>query len=702
MLNLLNKTHSMIFYKIAALIFCLFMTVRLSAQDSLSISADTLGMVEVTAKKIQRRSTGTYLIVTNKIRNKYHNALGMLREFPSVQYNPINEQIKINGQSNIAFQINGVDKSPEDIKNIPLNAIKGIEISHQVEARYVVEGIRYVVNIALKEDYAGFDLFAQNFLIVSPTGNNGNDYVACEQPSLNMQYRNSKWDVNATTVYGRFDWNYPILLEKEYDNKKMQSIHYSPSNPNQFTTRDEFAYRIAADYRINHNNVLSVNALYNPTRYREKTNYVFESDLGNEIVEESESDTKEQNVKLSLSYKSKFLENWSLGIYSGLNYVFYDNIYSTDSSTSLFEQNKKYFYSKFSTQYTGINKCKVEFGATYVSNIYKTTQLQTPTTIHSNRYNIFAFGTYHPTDTWTIRVGLSGNGVYSEDEKRFYLQPTLNLSYTAPNEEFSFDLKYVNSPNYPKLYQLSNATYKIDQVLVHQGNPNLKPQTNLHRIACGLYLHGITLQTEMEYNRNGISSFYYQNKEGECILSYENAHSFSNATSVSYSFDLSSRFNVEASIGLCHNFVKNKNLPTKSKTKLIGNTSVNYYDEKRSFVVSLEYSKDKTPLCFLQGIKESGQDIFHLTIQKLWLKGRLRGQFIYVLPIHWGLSSWQHEYVDAGFYKTRQSLNLRTYDNMLLFRLSYQIHKGKKTRMLIDSGIYDNEAKIGRNLIGHE
>lgn len=691
-------------HKSLVFIVSLLMSKSLYAQDSVSVPIDTLGVVEVKSKRIQQRNTGSYLIVTNKIRNKHFNALSMLKEFPSVRYNPINEQIKINGTSGIAFQINGLDKSSEEIKNIPVNAIKGVEIINQVDGLHLVEGVRYVVNIILKEDYHGFDLFARNFLIMSPAGNNGKDIVACEQPSLSMQYRSSRWDVNATAVYGRFDWNYPVLAVKEYDNKIMKSLDYSPSNPNQLTTRNEFAYRIAADYRINNNNIISFNALYNPFKYREKTVNYFKNDNGDDIgiLEDIESDTKEHNIKISLGYKTNFFDNWSLGVYSGLNYVFKDNMNCADGTTSVYEQSKKYSFSKLNTQYTGIKKCKLEFGATYISNFYKTSQSLISAKIHSNRYNIYAFGTYNPSDSWCLRVGLAGIGIHSANEKRFNFQPTIKLNFTSPNENLKFDFGYVNTPNYPKLYQLSEATYKTDRVITHQGNPNLKAQTSLHQFSGTIAFHDIALHSEIEYNRNGISNYYYQNSNGNYILSYENARFFSNSTILSYSLDLSSKFNLEAGIGFCHNSVSNNNFHKKSKTRLIGNAVLNYYNEKKAFSVSLEYSKDKQSMCLLQGIKETGQDLCNLTIQKVWLKGRLRGQFIYALPIHWGLSSWQHEQVDAGFYKTKQSLNLKTYDNMFFLRLSYQIHKGKKTRILTDSGIYDDETKQGRNLIGHE
>lgn len=88
------------------------------------------------------------------------------------------------------------------------------------------------------------------------------------------------------------------------------------------------------------------------------------------------------------------------------------------------------------------------------------------------------------------------------------------------------------------------------------------------------------------------------------------------------------------------------------------------------------------------------------TLQKSWLSGRLRTQLIYVLPVHWGLSASQREHIDTDFYKMKQNLDLHTYDNILFLRLSFQLHKGQKTKRIADTGIYDDESKPGRDLIG--
>ena len=696
-----------VFRIILILLFFLIQSNAFS-QENDSVFSDTLGVAEVTVKRIQRGSTVSSLVVSNKIRNKYFNALAMLKEFSIVRYNSINEQVTINGASQIAYQIDGQDKSLEDVKNLPLNAIKRVEICHQVDGIHVAEGIRYVVNIVLKEDYKGLDLSARNFLIVSPAGNNGNDFVACEQPGLAMEIRNNRWDINVGAGYGRFDWNFPIVIEKEYNGTTWQSSHVTPRHPNQYTTRNSFFSQLAVDYKINENNFLSLNALYAPSSYDERTKLVYSNLLNRELseTEENLSETKENDLKFNLNYRGQIQNNWSLGLNTGFNYAFYDNAYSfTDlekTATSSFEQRKRYFYSKIFAQYTGFNRLKLDLGAIYTYNSYKTQQTLSTARINSNRYNVFAFATYNVSDNCSMRAGLSSIGVNSDDERHFNLQPNFNLNYTSPNEEIVLDLEYTMAPNYPKMYQLSDAGYKLDQVITHRGNPNLKPLTSSHQFLGGITCWGITLQSGFEYNKNGISNFYYQNEKNESFLSYQNARIFNNSTMLSYSLDLSSKFSIDAELGFHYSLIDSRNFPKKHKANLLGNLALNYYNEQKALGVSLEYSKNKQTSCTLQGQRDENQDLFSLTLQKVWMDGRLRCQFEYVLPIHCGLITWQREYVDAGFYKMKQSFDMGTYDNMCFIRLSYRFHKGKSTTRVADTGIYDDETKARRKSIGSE
>lgn len=683
--------------------------------DTLGITmSDTLGTAVVTARRIQRDARGTTLMVTNKLRGKHHNALSMLREVPGIRYNPTSEEIKINGSSSIAYQVNGVDKTAEEIRTTPVDAIQAIEVLHEVDGKHLAEGVRYVVNVKLKESYTGLDLFAQNFLIASPSGDNGDDVVACEQPKLSMRYKGRKLNVNATAGYGDFDWNFAQTTEKAYGEKSLCSAPYSPQHPNQETERNEWGARVAADYVFGSNNLLSLTAFYSPSRSKESTHnaYFSEGSTTPFATEHTASDVKENNLKLNVNYRGGKPEAWTYELNTGLNFINSDNTRSyfdgLDCSLSPFEQNKRYAYGKVGTQYHGIDKWVLDFGGMYTYNNYATLTPET-NQLNTHRYNVYGYASYKPTSCWNIHAGLTGAGLYSPSrpeagqkaESRFLLQPTLSASYVAKNQMVAFDLKYSLAPTYPKLYQLYEAAYKVDEVVTHLGNPALRQLSSAHSLTGVLTLLGaLQLQTELAYNRNGVFSYYTPKADGGVLLSYANARTLTSASALGGEFGFGP-FTLDLTLGVQYNHVANSVL-SQHKADLLGGVSLDYYNDKLGFGATAEWSKNKETQCMLQGFRESNQDLFQLTLQKHWLHRRLRAELTYILPVHWGMSTSQKESVNTDFYRMQQNLNLGTYDNMLFLRLSYQFHRGKKTKRVTDSGIFDNEQRIGRNLIGQE
>lgn len=686
-------------YILAATALVLAFQASAQTTDSIApVMCDTLGTAVVTARHIQRDARGTTLMVTNKLRGKHSNALSMLREIPGIRYNPTSEEIKINGTTSIAYQVNGIDKTANEVRTIPTDAIHCIEVLNQFEGKYLTDGIRYVVNVKLKESYTGLDLVAQNFLIASPSGNNGDDVVASEQPKLSMRYMGRKLNVNATAGYGDFDWNFAQTTEKAYNGNTMQSALYTPKHPNQETERNEWGARVAADYSFDKNNVLSLTAFYSPSRNKESTKYEYFSEGSNApfASEETASDIKENNMKINLNYRGGNPETWTYELNTGLNFIHSDNTHSyfdgADWSHSPFEQNKRYAYGKFATQYHGIKNWELDFGTMYTYNRYNVTD--------THRYNIYSYATYKPTSCWTFLAGLTGAGLYSQDESRFLLQPTASASYVAKNQMVAFDLKYALAPTYPKLYQLSDAMYKVDEVVMHQGNPALRLLSSAHSLTGVLTLLGaIQLQTELAYNRNGVFSYYSQTPGG-ILLSYANARTLTNATALGGELGFGP-FTLDLMLGMQYNRVANNTL-SQHKTDLVAGVSLDYYNDKLGLGATAEWGKNKETQCMLQGFRESGQDLFQLTFQKHWLQRRLRAELTYIVPLHWGMSTSQKESINTDFYRMQQNLNLGTYDNMLFLRLSYQFHRGKKTKRVTDTGIFDNEQRVSRNLIGQE
>ena len=104
--------------------------------------------------------------------------------------------------------------------------------------------------------------------------------------------------------------------------------------------------------------------------------------------------------------------------------------------------------------------------------------------------------------------------------------------------------------------------------------------------------------------------------------------------------------------------------------------------------------------CLSMICKYYGKNIsMDFAVQKSAFNNRLGIQFIYLPPFHLGVHKYQKQQIDTPFYKNCSRLGLRTYDNMLFLRLSWQLHKGKETKSVIDRTTYDDESVRSRDLL---
>ena len=89
---------------------------------------------------------------------------------------------------NVLIEVDGVQVPSEYLQALPLSRISRIQIVYAPSARYTTEGIRYVINVKLKNDFVGHDLYIGNYTMISAGDNNGSDIVANEQPKIQYIY----------------------------------------------------------------------------------------------------------------------------------------------------------------------------------------------------------------------------------------------------------------------------------------------------------------------------------------------------------------------------------------------------------------------------------------------------------------------------------------------------------------------------------
>ncbi|MFC2490096.1 MAG: hypothetical protein ACFNVK_08385 [Prevotella sp.] len=126
---------------------------------------------------------------------------------------------------------------------------------------------------------------------------------------------------------------------------------------------------------------------------------------------------------------------------------------------------------------------------------------------------------------------------------------------------------------------------------------------------------------------------------------------------------------------------------------------MSWFSKRWGLNAEVEYAKEMVRNPLLQGWEEVGQDLWQVSLQKTLLQRRLNLSLNYVPPLRWLVGQSQQRNVDAAFYKEVQRLDLQTYDNLLMFRVTLSLGRGKRKRMKEVKAPYIIEEQKGRGLL---
>lgn len=88
-----------------------------------------------------------------------------------------------------------------------------------------------------------------------------------------------------------------------------------------------------------------------------------------------------------------------------------------------------------------------------------------------------------------------------------------------------------------------------------------------------------------------------------------------------------------------------------------------------------------------------------MSLKKSFFQKRLNISLNYCPPISWLIHDTQKRVVNTPFYKEIQSLNLHTYDNLFMLRITFNLHRGAKGRVHNTNPKGIDETKKGRGLL---
>lgn len=183
-------------------------------QDSAAMRNVELDELVVKGALVEHTANGDTYRVTEEMKRGVDGTLQMLGRLPGVDYNLVSDAITVRNDSKVLIQVNGNQMPNGYLKALSPDRIDKVEVTYVPSARYTAAGYRYVIDIKLKPEYRGHDIYVGNFMMVSAGDNNGDDVVANEQPQAMYMYSGDKVDFNVGYAFAEINWHYPLSYSK--------------------------------------------------------------------------------------------------------------------------------------------------------------------------------------------------------------------------------------------------------------------------------------------------------------------------------------------------------------------------------------------------------------------------------------------------------------------------------------------------------
>lgn len=451
-------------------------------------------VVNGTKVKVTELGDRTIYGIPDGIKKTSTDGLDVMRKVPSVQVDYLNENITVNGKSNIKIEVDGVTRDKEYLKRLHPSQIDKMEVITSPSGKYdadVDAVINIVTNPAMK-----YGLKGTVSAMALPVGSD--KYMGRGAASLDYGLEKISYYVAATGMLQNFDI--------KSDMTRIAGANQLQRNSDLFMKGNNKNVNFGIIYDPDEFNNLNVNVSYNGNGSKNNTDawsYNSSNSIVNSISRtQSNSKTNSDGLTSSLFYKHKFKKNSQHGYEVELKY------YTSLNNTSL-------------TDYRNSNFNPIDTALTFTSPwLNEKSKTKTQTFTGQSNYTL-------PFDSvYSFNAGVSGNynkysidntsslsaapnldysdlrlGGYAELSRNFKkgslklgsrfetshveINSTSNTNYFSPlpyvnaslkfNDNHSVKLAYSRRVIRPGAGQLNPFVSQVDSQTVSHGNPNLKP-----------------------------------------------------------------------------------------------------------------------------------------------------------------------------------------------------------------------------------
>jgi hypothetical protein len=563
-----------------------------------------------------------------------------------------------------------------------------------------LEGYSAVINVILKKDYQGTDIYVSNHSMLDVDASKTTYIPVQNISSASINYVYNKLNVYTNLNNSINHFNLPSTSIKEYtDGVKIEKL---PINDEMNTNVHEMYNNatFGADYYLNPKHTISFesnlgNQPFANNRTQEIYNTIYSKDgnIWSEEKIETVKKTKSLNSSNSIFYIGKFDENNELNV--DFTYSYYDNkntnIYSDNLISNLIEKgNDKKNQTNFSIDFNHSfkNKTSINLGCgntwEKVENDFTTSSSTSKSSYYDLINRLYAYYAWQKSKKISFDFGTAvetSSYVFSDtiSIKRNYLifRPYLDLKYTQ-SKHYGIKLKYRVENNYPYISQTNPFTVFVDKESVKVGNPKLRPDLT-HKFSLQNDILGgfITIEPYFNFSNNLISESGKLRADSIFEYSYGNAGNYKNyGIEGRMNIPLGKKFIFQPNFEFYNSSIEfegktNEFFDWKMSSQLI------YQNEKTSTVAGFNFQKNMAKHITAQGYNKWDNDFWITFVQQPFFKQKLNVMLLYFLPINLGCDFGQGSYIETEQFSESKIGDISFLKNMIMIQLSYRFNKGK-------------------------
>jgi hypothetical protein len=637
-------------------------------------------------------------VVTDKMKSGASNTKEVLDKMTGVDYDRYNNSIKVDNDSKVIILVDGIEKDQEYVKNLSPDRLKKVEIIRDPGGRYALEGYSAVINIILKKDYRGTEIFISDRTMADPDAIK-KEYI----PVQNNISATVNYVYNKVNVYGKFNnsynnFNLNSTGKKEYNNGLI--IERNPISNDDLNTKVKQLYNyytIGTDYYINPKHTISFESMLmtqpktnNTSEELYKVTYTKNDSLIDVFNTESRNKSNNYNSYNSLFYEGKLNENNVIN--SNFTFSNYTNNYTNEYKGTFItprnEEGKDIKYStKFYAEYLHTFKNKTNLQIGYGNTSENLNSNFSVDTAYSNfkykdfRHKLYSYYSWKATKKISIKLGGASetSTPNADGQKNSYLifQPYADIKFDV-SKMLNIKAKYRASSNYPNIGQTNPYTYLLDMESVRTGNPKLRPEvTNKISLQTTILQGLITIEPYYHFSNNYITEIGILRPDNIFEYNYSNAGYYKNyGVESSITIPFSKSLTLQSSFDFFESSINYSN-----HTHFIRDWSMSsqfiYQNQKHKTVTGFQFQNNMRKYITAQGYNKGDNDFWILFVQQPFFKEKLSIMLLYFTPLTWGVDFNQGSYIKTDTYTENKWNNIDLLKNMLMLEVSYRFNKGK-------------------------